>query len=213
MASRATSEARIVRLSGEELLTRRAEIAAIYRAVFTGPPYRESELDVAWFERALRRHVEREAFRVVAAVTGPPRRRSARSAVGQVVGFAFGASGKAGEGWYDMIRARLPEEVAAAWMGPQEGWPFELMELAVLPAWQGSGIGGRLHDALLDGLPHPAALLTTAAEETTATHLYRSRGWVELAAPFTFHGSDVRFVLMGLRLHNSQMPKRSRRVV
>ena len=54
---------------------------------------------------------------------------------------------------------------------------FELAELAVLPGWQNRGIGRRLHDALLSGLPHHRAWLLTRAGAEPAERLYTRRGW------------------------------------
>ena len=45
------------------------------------------------------------------------------------------------------------------------------------PAAQGRGTGTALHDALLAGLPHRRALLSTYRDDRPAPRLYRRRGW------------------------------------
>lgn len=174
-------------LPGRALLARREELVEIYRAVFTLPPYRESERAVALFGRMLSRHARRPGLKVVGALRPESQR---------LVGFAFGAASRPGEWWHDVVRNHLADEVAAEWMG----WPFELVELALHPTYQGQGIGGRLHDSLLRDLDHGRAVLSTAAAETAATHLYRKRGWQQLAPPFSFPGNDTLYIILGLRL-------------
>ena len=68
---------------------------------------------------------------------------------------------------------RIPHELAEEWLDRH----FEFVELAVDPIHQRRGIGGALHDALLQSLPHDRALLSTWQEERPARSLYLSRGW------------------------------------
>ncbi len=93
-----------------------------------------------------------------------------------------------------MVAQVLDAETAAWWL---PGY-FEIVEPAVTPAAQGRGIDGRLHDALLVGLPHRTALLSTHQSETPALRLYRKRGWMPLLEGIVFPGGDMPFVIMGL---------------
>lgn len=164
----------------------RAEIVEVYRAAFGESPYFEGEAEVARFaQEALPRHAVHAGFRCVVARDE-----------GAVVGFAYGYTSAAGQWWHDWVLAQLDPSVAAEWMTDA----FELVELAVRPAAQGRGTGGRLHDAVLAGLPHRTALLSTRDEDTPARRLYRRRGWVPLreAARPAPDGPPVLF--MGLRL-------------
>lgn len=54
---------------------------------------------------------------------------------------------------------------------------FALVELAVDPAWQGRGVGGRLPDALLVAAARPRRWLLTSPESAAAPSLYTGRGW------------------------------------
>lgn len=179
------------------ILDLRPALLEIYRAAFTGPPYHESEATVRQFARALEVHVHRPGLKFLVALVGG---EAADEAVTDrppedVAGFAYGYTSRPGQWWYDTVSSRLDRAVKAAWMDD----PFEVVELAVRPAFQGQGVGGRLHDALLRGLPHRTAVLSTIASETAAMHLYRKRGWVILIEDFTFPGSDLPYAIMGLR--------------
>jgi GNAT superfamily N-acetyltransferase len=77
---------------------------------------------------------------------------------------------------------------------------FELVEFAVLPAYHGKGIGGKLHDFALDGLPHRRAVLSTVQSETNALQLYRKRGWRILLDNFYFPSVAKPYLIMGLDL-------------
>jgi ribosomal protein S18 acetylase RimI-like enzyme len=106
-----------------------------------------------------------------------------------VVGFAWGYIGEHGQYWPDLVSRSLGA-AAAGWVGGH----FEFVELAVSPKVRGRGVGGALHDHLLDGVPHQRALLGTSADGADpAVRLYRSRGWRRLGSL----GPDVQ--VMGLR--------------
>lgn len=79
------------------------------------------------------------------------------------------------------------------------GWDppvFELQQLLVAPSVAGAGVGGRLHDAVMDRVERPALLLTHPDAEP-ALRLYARRGWVELAR--TSFGPDHPRVILGRR--------------
>jgi len=191
----------VLSLPADAILHVRPALLAIYRSAFTGPPYHESEATVRQFRRALEEHVHRPGLKFVVALAGDEGagREFADRPAEAIVGFAYGHTSRPGQWWYDAVTKRLDPAVNAVWMDD----PFEVVELAVRPGFQGQGIGGRLHDALLRGLPHRTAVLSTAAAETAATHLYRKRGWVILSETFTFPGSSVPYVIMGLRLEDA----------
>jgi ribosomal protein S18 acetylase RimI-like enzyme len=138
-----------------------AEIFGVHDAVF----HDAGDL-TAWLDTAWGRHLSRAGFRLATA-------RETR----RLVGFAWGYTGGRGQHWSDLVADSLPARVADSWLGGH----FELVELAVLEEFRRRGVGGRLHDVLLDGLPHPRALLTTSDDEDDpAVRLYRARGWETL---------------------------------
>jgi hypothetical protein len=63
-----------------------------------------------------------------------------------------------------------------------------------LPAVRGAGLGRRLHDVLLAGVPQSRALLSTDNADSPATRLYARRGWHKLGE------LDAHTQVMGLRL-------------
>jgi GNAT superfamily N-acetyltransferase len=113
-----------------------------------------------------------------------------------LVGFAYGYACIPERWWHQQVRPGLPEQIAETWLKDS----FNFVEIAVDPHFQGQGIGGRLHDGLLAGLPYARAVLSTLQAETTAHHLYRQRGWVVLREDFFFSGVDRRYQIMGLEL-------------
>ncbi|HEX6383921.1 MAG TPA: GNAT family N-acetyltransferase [Anaerolineae bacterium] len=177
----------IVRLPAEALEAEQDQIVNIYREAFGPPPYNEGEAGVRLFAQSLARRVRRPGFRYVAA-------RDKRH--GRIVGFAFGYRCRPGQWWHDAVASALEPAAANRWLADA----FELVELAVTPAYQGRGFGGRLHDALLTGLPYQTALLSTIQAETVALKLYRRRGWVTLLTDFVFPQGNRSFRIMGREL-------------
>jgi ribosomal protein S18 acetylase RimI-like enzyme len=138
------------------------------------------------FGAVLERHVKRDDFRC----------RVARGFDGSPVGFTYGYTGGPGQWWTDLVMARMDETTRLRWTGGH----FELVELHVHPDHQGRGTGGRLHDALLRGLPHETALLSTQRGPTAAFALYQKRGWVTLIERFPFPQENLEYRIMGLDL-------------
>jgi ribosomal protein S18 acetylase RimI-like enzyme len=137
------------------------DLFAVYDEVFGDV----SDL-AAWRVGAFDRHCARAGFRLTAAVS---------DAKG-VIGFAYGYVGERGQWWPDQVTAALPAEVAEVWVGGH----FEFVELGVLTAFRGQGIGGRLHDQLMAGTEQRRALLGTDDADSPAVALYTSRGWRKL---------------------------------
>jgi GNAT superfamily N-acetyltransferase len=150
------------------------ELTELYRRVFGAPGYDEPpELTERFRTDQLPTHARREGFRFALA------RRDDRP-----VGFAYGYTGQRGQWWSDWVASKAPAEVVERWIGGH----FEVVELAVDPAEQGRGIGAALHDALLAGLPHDRALLTTYRDDDRpAPRLYRRWGWRRLVAGLDEH--------------------------
>ena len=169
----------IVPLTPQEIAARRDDLGAIFRAAFAmAPDEARAYLD------NLSRHLRYPGFRLLAA-----RERDG----GALVGFAYGYASARGQWFHEAAREALGPELAAHWLADA----FEFTEFAVQPAWQGRGIGGRLHDATLVGLPHRTAILSTRPGDTNARALYRKRGWVELRRDYRFPGIAQPYLLLG----------------
>ncbi|MXG88884.1 GNAT family N-acetyltransferase [Nocardioides flavescens] len=117
-----------------------------------------------WRRDTFERHAAREGFRLVVARPDPS---------GDVVGLAWGHVGHAGEHWNDLVRDALDPLTADRWVGGH----LEVVELAVLPEHRRAGLGGRLLDALLDGVRRRCLLSATDDPTDPAVRLYLARGW------------------------------------
>lgn len=174
-------------LAGQEAAAYRQQITDVYREAFRPYPYHKGEGEVIAFERSFPGHTRSDGFRFIAAIEEDSDR---------LLGFAYGYAARAGQWWNDSIANALKPEMAEAWLSHS----FQLAEIAVSPKYQGKGIGGRLHDHLLNGLPYRRAVLSTLATETVAYHLYRRRGWVILLDEYSFPGVPRPYRIMGLDL-------------
>ena len=179
------SEARLEILDGPATARIAGDLRAIYLAALAQPPFGEGDVQADAFAAELADEVEEAGFRCCAALAG-----------GEPVGFAYGCPAFTGEpedAWTRELVESVGAEVAEAWIRAQ----FAFIWTAVRPEWQGHGLGGRLHDALLDTATQPRAWLVTYPFDCSAVRLYRSRGWVELGRGQLGMGSAER-VVMGL---------------
>lgn len=141
-----------------------------------------------------------------AAGPGPPGRAAGTSPAGpdegtgpadRVVAFAYGFTGASGQWWHDVVRAGLTvaagAPTAAAWLADT----FEIAEVHVRPEFQRRGIGRAMLLRLTAGCPHRTALLSTLDSASPARHLYRSVGFAELLAGFSFPGNGPPYIVMG----------------
>jgi ribosomal protein S18 acetylase RimI-like enzyme len=174
-------------LTAQRAVAYRSQITDVYREAFRPSPYNKREGEVIAFARAFPEHTRMKGFRFVAAIENDSDR---------VLGFAYGYTTHAGQWWNDSLANALKPQIAEQWLGHS----FQLAEIAVRPKDQGQGIGGRLHDHLLNGLPHGRAVLSTLVTETVAYHLYRKRGWVILLDEYFFPGVTRPYRIMGLNL-------------
>ena len=133
------------------------------------------------------RHARREGFRFHGAFD--PRAR--------LVGFIYGYTGAPGQWWYDKVAAALDEPSRAEWLEREH---FELTELAVDPAFQGNGVGTRLHDAVLEGLPHERALLSALSDNARVIRFYERLGWRVLLPELRFEPGRPLFAILGREL-------------
>ena len=199
MASSVASTIEIVAISRGKLDEVRDEIIDVYRAAFSGPPYNESEADVARFVDFFASHVERAGFTCLVAWEAP----AGNNGAGRVVGWAHGYTCQPGQWWYDTVSQKLAGGAVKRWMVEA----FELVELGVRPSHQGRGLGSRLHDALFHHLPHHTALLSTLTGDTVARRLYNRRGWQPLIEPLHFPGVDRPYAILGLDVQNFQQKR------
>lgn len=146
--------------TGQEAAALAASIWPCYDAVFG---------DVAdyatWQADLFERHASRDGYRLVTAFAGD-----------RAVGFAWGYVGQRGQYWSDRVADALPPDVVDRWVGGH----FEVVELAVLAEHRGQGLGGSLHDRLLEGVGRRCLLGTSDDPHDPAVRLYLRRGWQAL---------------------------------
>jgi ribosomal protein S18 acetylase RimI-like enzyme len=173
--------AEVEALSGADVVGRaRSEIEELWRRVFPGTPAER-------FDEILPRHVERRGFRFLAA----------RTEDGALAGFAYGYQGGSGEWWHDRVSAAMTPDQRRQWLGPGH---FEFVELQVAPEFEGQGIGGRLHDALLADAGGSTSVLSTQSSNERALGFYARRGWQTLIDDIRFGEGYPPFVVLGKRL-------------
>jgi ribosomal protein S18 acetylase RimI-like enzyme len=149
----------------------------VYARAFAGAPYYQDVGDTLAFEATIQRHIERPGFCGFWAC----------DPFGKMVGFDYGYSGGPGSWWHDTVIPNLEQSVIDRWLVDY----LEFVELAVVPDFQGQGIGLRLHDTLLACSRHATAVLTTAQVETPALHLYRKRGWQTIRENLLFPDDKI----------------------
>ena len=176
--------ARVTTWSPEELAARSEEVLDVYAEAMGVPrPLAGARRTV------LAGHLGRPGLRAVAALDD----------AGALVGTAYGHLGEDGQWWHDQVvaalRAQGGDDVAGGWSGS-----FEVCELHVRPAHQGTGLGRALLALLLRDVPAPRALLTTPDEETRARAFYRAGGWVDLVRRLRFPGDPRDFAVLGLQV-------------
>jgi ribosomal protein S18 acetylase RimI-like enzyme len=134
-------------------------------------------------------HVHRKAFRAVASL----------DVRGTLLGFGYGYLSEPGQWWHDQVRAAITPEERATWLTDC----FEVVELHVLPAAQGHGLGAAQLRSLLSMTTAKTTLLSTPeADEATsrAWRLYRRFGFVDVIRRFTFPGDLRPFAVLGRTL-------------
>jgi ribosomal protein S18 acetylase RimI-like enzyme len=166
---------RIAPLAAEDALARRDELAVIWTDVTAD---RLGEI--------LPRHAARDGFRFLVAEED-----------GQIAGFAYGYLGGPGQWWHDIVASAMTAEQRQRWLAPGH---FEFVELHVRRALRRRGIGGALHDALLDGLESRTAVLSTQSDNSPALALYLGRGWQVVLEDIRFAPGGRPYYILGLDL-------------
>jgi GNAT superfamily N-acetyltransferase len=173
-------------LDGDVAVRLAGGLADVYAEAFAAPPHNEPPGAAERFRESLARHAALPGFRAAVAW--------AEGA--DLVGFGYGHTSLPGQWWHDRAAAALPPDEAGRWLAE----PFVLVELAVRPRCRRRGIGGRLHDLLLEGLPHACAVLSARGDDPGVRRLYDARGWQEIGRDLVFSPGGDRYVILARRL-------------
>ncbi|MDT3445291.1 MULTISPECIES: GNAT family N-acetyltransferase [unclassified Pseudofrankia] len=183
----ASADIRLVRWTPARMRARLDEVIAVYKAAFLD--VHEADPVRAARDRMThaRRHTERRDLRAVAALTADD----------VLVGITYATPGRVGQWWHDVVASALSPAAAAYWLEDC----LEIVELHVLPDYQGQGIGRALLRELLRDVPHrTAALSALELPDSRARQLYASEGFVPLLSNFRFPGSYTPYGVLGKEL-------------
>jgi len=172
-------------LDGDVAVRMAEDLADVYAEAFAAPPHNEPPDAGVRFRDSLARHAALPGFRAAVAW----------AAGADPVGFGYGHTSLPGQWWHDRAVA-----VLAPRAGPWLEEPFVIVDLAVRPRCRRQGIGGRLHDLLLEGLPHTRAVLSARQYDAGAQRLYHARGWQEIGRDLAFVPGGDPYVILARRL-------------
>jgi ribosomal protein S18 acetylase RimI-like enzyme len=153
----------------------------VYGAAFAEPPYSDDDRGDEVRNRLQDLHSRRPGYHAFAAL----------DAGGAVLGMCYGYRGDRGQWWHDTVTKQLSREQAVRWMSDS----YELVEVAVAPRLQGSGIGRALIERLLENRPEATCVLSTRTD-SRAHHLYSRMGF-EVVKEMPFHPGGALFYVMG----------------
>ncbi|HWV23481.1 MAG TPA: GNAT family N-acetyltransferase [Thermomicrobiales bacterium] len=101
----------------------------------------------------------------------------------RLVGFVVGYDATAIPRWYRNVSRAVQGTSVATWF--PEAW--YLADIAVHPDWQRSGIGTRLHDAIMPLVADRACMLITFHGDHPAKRLYARLGWHETMPDLAYY--------------------------
>ncbi len=156
----------------------------VYGAAFLEPPYSDPDRGAEVKYRLQRVHSSRRGYRGLIAVEGS-----------RVLGMAYGYRGAGGQWWHDAVVQALESETRRTWMDDS----FELVEIAVHPDAQSTGVGSGLILELLNDRPESTCVLSTRTD--SRAHFLYSRHGFEIVHEMVFSRGGAPFYIMGKPLH------------
>lgn len=175
---------RIVPWTPHDLTNRLDDVIAVYGQAMGYPA------DLLATRRGyMASHVHRHAFRAVASL----------DVQGNLLGFGYGYASEPGQWWHDQVKGAITRDQQATWLTDC----FEVVELHVLPAAQGHGLGAAQLRTLLTMATATTTLLSTPEAPEAASRawrLYRRFGFVDVVRNFMFPGDGRPFAVLGRTL-------------
>ena len=113
---------------------------------------------------------------------------------GAPVGMCFGVDAFRGNWWVERVLAEIGED------HPAMQSAFCVVDLGVLAAWRGRGIGNRLLAAVLAAQPRLRAVLSTQVSNVGAQRFYRRCGWRILHPGFVFADGQEPYCVLATEL-------------
>jgi GNAT superfamily N-acetyltransferase len=177
------ADVQLVNYTKDDVIAARNELGELYRRAFRVESDERIELFIS---NSLVQHAGYAGYRCVVAV----------DEAGTIAGFVYGYHSEPGRWWHDTVAPAIRNHAAGEYLINA----FEFVEFAVLPEFQGRGIGKALHNAILSQTTESHALLSTDAGINPAHELYLRLGWTDLVRDFVYPGGGGVAVLMGLDL-------------
>lgn len=153
----------------------------VYGDAFAEPPYCDPDRGAEVRDLLRTIHSKRRGFRGLIAIED--------HAV--AVGMTYGYHGEPGQFWHDAVARVIGKRESVRWLSDS----YELVELAVAPARQGSGIGSALITRLTDSLAETTCVLSTRTD-SRAHELYERLGF-SLITEMPFSPGGRPFYVMG----------------
>jgi GNAT superfamily N-acetyltransferase len=173
------------RVDKAEARSLQVEVVELYRSAWANTKFRPAKGDLDSFGERFLQHSENPDFRMSLALDDE-----------WAAGFAYGYTSVPGGWWRRTVTAELEESAVRFWFEDC----FEFAELAVAPERQRRGVGGALHDELLDHLPHQTSLLSTQQGNEEARSFYARRRWQVVRENFLFPQKSYPYIILGLEL-------------
>ncbi|WP_157967351.1 MULTISPECIES: GNAT family N-acetyltransferase [Paraliobacillus] len=116
---------------------------------------------------------------------------------GNIVGFTYGYTSLPEQFYRQKIAEQLSKKEINIWLN----YCFEFVEIAVSPSYKRSGIGSKLHDAILERNKHKTSVLTTGIDNSPAINLYGRKGWKLIKKDAPVISEDNLQVIMGKEIN------------
>ncbi len=164
-------------------------VAALYCKTFIGDTYTSQDFESA--VENINKHTCYNGFKGFMA----------KDKSGTLLGFTYGYTSLPGQFYREKLAVQLTYQQEIEWLNDC----FEFVELVVETKVKRMGIGGKLHDRLLNEIDHDTSVLTTSAENKPAINLYISKGWAVIKENAVVISMDDVQVIMGKGIYRSDI--------